>query len=300
MGKVVIIGLVIIGALVAITMVSVQDKSEKIPDTETDQALELEVIRIGNYALKYALQELRNKNIPINQGYYMQHFDSFPVLSGGIDSISYNPVTIDTIFISAFVNCEISGKSTTHESRAVVKYNPLSVTPSGVTNAITSDGLVKITGSAEVNGEVEEQATFDFEEIFGYTKEQIRNAATHLYIDPANNQLPVDNVTWMETDVNNKVVISSNTWSGSGILVVDGDLDLSGGYFAGIIWVMGDCVMGTGNPTVEGALFIEGESDVDLTKIAGNPIINFNSDEVNKTYALSLGGSQYQLIGWYE
>lgn len=300
MGKVVIIGLVIIGALVAITLVSVHDKSEKIPDTETDQVLELEVIHIGNYALKYALQELRNKNIPISQGYYVQNFDDFPVLSGGIDSISYNPVTIDTIFISAFVNCEISGKSITHESRAVVQYNPLSVTPSGVTNAITSDGLIEIKGSAEVEGEVVEQATFDFEEIFGYTKEQIRNAATHLYIDPDNNQTPVDNVTWMETVENTKVTISSDTWSGSGILVIDGDLHLSGGYFAGIIWVMGDCIMGTGNPTVEGALFIEGESDIDVTKITGNPIINYNSDEVNKTYALSLGGAQYQLIGWYE
>ncbi|KQC08128.1 MAG: hypothetical protein APR54_04980 [Candidatus Cloacimonas sp. SDB] len=300
MGRIVMIYLIFIALFVATLMFSVFNRSETVPDTMIKDELNSEINRIGTYALNYAMKELRNNSITIGEGLVTQRFTDFKVLHGAIDSIRYYSPTLDTITVTAHVFCRISDQEKYHQSKMIIGYKPMLVSPDGVENAITTDGLIEIKGSSDIEGTVSEQdTTFVFADIFGYTKNEIKNSATHYYVDPENNKLPVDNVTWMELVYNQVIKISDNNWIGSGILIVNGDFHMSGGSFDGILWVIGNCMI-SGNPHIEGALFIEGESDIDTSTITGNPIVNFNSGAVSQTYALSLGGSDYQILAWYE
>jgi len=300
MGRDKMIYLMFLVLFIAIVIISPWNRNRDALEMDIEQKLYSEVRKVGNYALNYAVSELLQNNITLGEGLVTQSFTDFTVMKGAVDSIKYYSPTMDTITVTAYVFARESKKELYHESKVIIAYQPMLVSPEGVTNAITTDGFVEIKGSTDIEGEVSEQDTsFVFEEIFGYTKDEIKNCATHYYVDPENNITPVDNVTWMEFDMEDEFKVSHNTWEGSGIMIINGDTHISGGYFEGIIWVIGDCFI-TGNPHIEGALFIEGESDMDTSTITGNPIVNFNSGAVSSTYSLMLGGSQYQIIAWYE
>jgi len=161
---------------------------------------------------------------------------------------------------------------------------PLNPASSGdITSAITASGDVEVKGSAQVNGTIdEENGVFNFEDVFGISKEAMRNGATHLYTDPANNITPVDHVTWVDINSLAEMKITASGWSGSGILVVNGDLNITGGHFSGIIWVIGTLKV-SGNPVIDGAIFVESGAEFDTT-ITGSPTISFDSNAVSSVF----------------
>ncbi len=157
--------------------------------------------------------------------------------------------------------------------------------PDGVTSAIESEGEVEIHGSVEINGNIEEYADLSFEDIFGVDKaemEQITQtyySATY-YTTPFNND-SAQGVTWIkpnETDPQ----ITQDGWSGSGILIVEDDLKITGGTFDGVIWVVGTLRM-DGNPVINGGIFVECGARLETTLI-GNPTVNFDSEAIEDAF----------------
>lgn len=176
---------------------------------------------------------------------------------------------------------------------------PLNPASSGdITSAITASGDVEVRGSAEVNGTVDEEAVFDFEDVFGISKEAMRNGATYYYTDPANNITPVDHATWVDIDTATEMKITTSGWSGSGILVVDGNLNITGGHFSGIIWVIGTLSV-SGNPVIDGAIFVESGTEFETT-ITGNPTVSFDSSAVSDAFGFIPTTSSPTIIGWKE
>lgn len=175
--------------------------------------------------------------------------------------------------------------------------NPAS--PGDITSAITANGDVTVKGSAEVNGDIDRNnVIFDFEDVFGVSKDVMKNKTVHYYADPANNITPVDHVTWVDINSLTGMNITTSGWSGSGILVVNGDLNITGGHFSGIIWVIGTLKV-SGNPVIDGALFVESGAEFETT-ITGNPTVSFDSGAVSGAFVFIPSTSAPYITSWKE
>ncbi|MDP8230378.1 MAG: hypothetical protein P9L93_04655 [Candidatus Gorgyraea atricola] len=181
--------------------------------------------------------------------------------------------------------------------RAIVEQSALAG-PSGVTSAITANGDVVVRGSAEINGDIDENYVFDFEEIFGISKETMEDSANNSYVDPPNNVTPVSNITWVDIDSLEDFRITDNNWTGNGILVVNGDAKITGGHFEGIIWIIGSLWI-SGDPVIDGAIFVESGTEFDTT-VTGNPTVNFDGDDVLSAFDYLPSDLPPSLISWKE
>ncbi len=142
-----------------------------------------------------------------------------------------------------------------------------------VTTAIMASGDLKVTGTADINGPQEPNTTPCFEDVFGVTKEEMQDYATYEYTDPSNNETPVEGITWIINDFQ----ITTEGWEGSGIMVVTGDLKMTGAKFDGIIWVVGSLDI-AGNTKINGSIFVEGNATVDIT---GTAEVSFDQSEID-------------------
>jgi len=115
--------------------------------------------------------------------------------------------------------------------------------PGSIQDAIAATGDIIVGGAAKINGPVNPNAVFTFEEKFGLTEAQMRAQTDHYYQDPNNNVLPVDGITWIDITPGNELVISDVNWDGFDILIVNGDLKMTGGDFSGIIWLTNVLIM---------------------------------------------------------
>lgn len=176
---------------------------------------------------------------------------------------------------------------------------PVQASPGDITSAITANGDVVVMGSAEVNGPVDPNASFNFEEIIGLSKEIVKDNATNYYTDPENNITPVNALTWANLVTIEEMTISDNNWQGSGILVVDGDLRITGGHFSGIIWVIGTLWV-SGNPIIDGSIFVESGAQFETT-VTGNPTVSFDQNAVDGALdTLSAINLPPRIISWKE
>lgn len=182
--------------------------------------------------------------------------------------------------------------------RAIVEQPALDADPSGITSAITANGDVVVRGSAEVNGDIDANYVFDFEEVFGISKETMEDSANNSYVDPPNNVTPVSNITWVDIDSLEDFRITDNTWTGNGILVVNGDAKITGGHFEGIIWIIGSLWI-SGDPIIDGAIFVESGTEFDTT-VTGNPIVNFDGDDVLSAFDYLPSDLLPYLVSWKE
>ncbi|MDP6686071.1 MAG: hypothetical protein QGI05_03865 [Candidatus Omnitrophota bacterium] len=181
---------------------------------------------------------------------------------------------------------------------AIVEQPAVESDPSGVTSAITANGDVTVRGSAEVEGDIDENFIFDFTETFGVSKETMEQNATNLYTNPANNVTPVDSLTWINVDAGDELQITESTWNGSGILIVNGDLKITGGNFSGVLWVIGTLSV-SGNPDIDGAIYVESGAEIE-TSVTGNPEIEFDDEAVSDAFDFIPSDLPPQLISWKE
>lgn len=193
---------------------------------------------------------------------------------------------------------ETNPGNTVRTIRAIVEKPANTADPSEITAAITANGAVDLRGSTQVNGDIDDFTEFDFEDIFGISKDGIKRNATNLYIDPANNITPVDDITWAEVPPSDEMIISDSNWQGSGILVVDGDLRITGGYFRGIIWVIGKLWV-SGNPVIDGTIFVECGAEFDTT-LTGNPTVSYDSDAIGDAFGHLPSDLPPYIVNWKE
>ena len=295
MGKLLIIILLMLTAVFATIAVSVQSKSADIPDLISSNMSEIKAKGLSNEALMYSIRQLNEGNLSVSESSVSQTFSNFDVLDGTIDSIKYVMVgSGDTLRITSYVTANVNGKRTQYQSMAGILY-----TSSSFDNAITCSKDLDIRGSSTIIGNVEENVDLDFETVFGMTMAQMRAIADNDYTNPPNNVTPVNGITYIETTGNNKAHFTNHHWSGSGILIVDGEFHMTGGTFDGIIWVEGGRFMMSGNGLVQGTIFINADPD-EQTKITGNCDIYYDEDIVQQllsTYNIS-SGPGITILSW--
>jgi hypothetical protein len=149
-----------------------------------------------------------------------------------------------------------------------------------ITTAMMVSGGLDIKGNAEVNGDVVENTTPIFEDVFGVTKTEMQDNATYKYTNPPNNEMPVEEITWIN---NNFKITKTGSWVGSGIMIVNGDLDMTGGTFNGVIWVIGKLSI-SGNPVINGSIFVEGSVTVDTT-VTGTAVVSFDQAAIGDAFS---------------
>lgn len=189
-----------------------------------------------------------------------------------------NPITADSAVtaMSAGKNMEVKGNAIIDgKTQAGVK--------------VPRAQMVSKKGSAEILGtpDILENPSPTFEEIFGMTEEEMKALAT-VYTDPPNNvPNPANGVTWIEGDAQ----YTQSGWIGQGVLIVTGNLRLTGGVFKGVIYVMGSVDTQAGNAYIKGALMVAGDGD-----FAGTTNIVYDIAEINgagKYYP-------YKVVSWEE
>ena len=143
------------------------------------------------------------------------------------------------------------------------------------------------------------------------TEEQVKALAEgaqaqglgHVYTNPPANQQPVNGITWVELTGSSKYSISSN-WSGSGLLIVNGNgqnlaLEISGDWtFTGMIWVIGKVKI-TGNPQITGGLFAESATGIE-SDLSGNPTLNLDTLAVASAFGLLTPTAEFEVLSWRE
>lgn len=183
----------------------------------------------------------------------------------------------------------------TRSLNAVVRTDP--VDASNFQHAIRTTVELIVRGSVDINGPSEEFASLNFPDLFEHSKEEIESYATHVYTDPPVDVAPVDTITWVNLSEGEELRISSDTWSGSGILVVEGDAQITGGTFSGIIYIMGELRM-SGNPVINGTILAESSAELDTT-LTGNVTINYDVQAI----ADALEALQFispEIVSWRE
>lgn len=149
---------------------------------------------------------------------------------------------------------------------------------------------VSTSGGASVSGTpATGNAPFpSFEDIFGLTMVQMQGFATTKYTNPGNNPV-CTGITWIDGDLK----ASTSSWHGTGILIVNGDFEMSGGDFTGVIYVV-DTFRMTGNARIEGSIL--SQSMADVTGIFGTADIAYSPaavEQANEVYP-------FKIITWQE
>ncbi|MDD5491207.1 MAG: hypothetical protein PHV60_00820 [bacterium] len=127
-----------------------------------------------------------------------------------------------------------------------------------------------------------------FEDVFGMTMAQMEGFATNKYTNPGNNPV-CSGITWVDGDLK----ATTSSWSGTGVLIVNGDFDMSGGNFTGVIYVVGTFRM-TGNARIDGSIL--SQSMAEVTGIFGTADIAFNPtavEQANNVYP-------FKILTWQE
>jgi len=297
MGKALIIIVLLAAVIIFFVLSNVSRKTIEVPDTISENLAESQAKAIGNYAINYGLKQVMNGNVSVvSDSSFSQGYTNFYIIEDGrIDSLRYT-ANGDTISISAFVFYEVNGHQVYHDCEIEIT----TTTKIDITSAISSSGTITVSGSADVNGEIVENGCPEFEDVFGTTKDALKNNANNYYVDPANNVTPIENVTWAECIVQTGFHITDNNYVGNGILVVNGDFTMTGGTFNGIIWVVGNLVI-SGNPTINGAIFVEsdieiaGDAEVTLT---GNCEVNFTEGAVGDAILTLPTALSFNILKW--
>ncbi|MDD5260107.1 MAG: pilus assembly PilX N-terminal domain-containing protein [bacterium] len=190
-------------------------------------------------------------------------------------------ITTDVMVNGAVqLNGEVKVKG---DSEIIGATKPAIIVPVGVTPQIQKEE--NVTGSPSSWGNSDFPA---FEDTFGVSIEQLDAMATTKYTNPGNNP-DCHGITWVDGDLK----ATSSTFNGSGILIVNGDCDINGGVFNGVIYVLGTLTM-TGNGVVHGAVLCASNSE--STFSAGTPQVIYDEASI-----LSAGNFfPFHILTWQE
>lgn len=220
-------------------------------------------------------------------------WDDFDALSDSLGAGTYAADTYNTDSGGAALPSDErrvvsvgSVESVARTVEVIVKSIIFSSGASGVTSAIEVEGSIDIQGSADIEGTQVQGVVLSFEDVFGVTAAEMENIASTYY--PAtyynatfSNDVAMG-VTWVNTSPGEESQITQTGWLGGGILIVQGNMKITGGVFNGIIWVIGTLTI-SGNPTINGAIFVESGLSVDTT-VTGNAQINYSSGDVDGAF----------------
>ena len=298
MGKLVLFMLLIMFVLFTIISLTMWEKKENIPEEISQNLAEIHAGSLSEEALNFGIKKLKDGSINLDNDESVLRFTDFNVMNGTIDSIQFSQSSADTILIRTHVSYQVNNEIVHRRSSALINY-----IPSQITSAIAANGAISIRGNALVEGEVEQNCTppIDFEEILGLSKSEVRSMATNYYIDPPNNQMPVNTITWVDIVFSDDFHASNFSWNGSGLFIIDGDATFTGGTFYGVVWVTGTLKL-SGNIEIAGAMYAEGGTDIDDTVITGRSEIIFNAAAVAEAIEISNLPVEpvFEMTSWFD
>jgi len=234
-----------------------------------------------------------------SDGFYLLEYDDATKTSLGEDT-EFTVWLKDTDEPAEMIWIKSEGvypKGDQHEAKRVVKARMRLRKP-----AIVAAGTVDVRGSAVVDGDIVENVDISFNDIFGVDMAEMKGFAQtnypDTYYDTSFNSDLAEGITWIEPLATDPQ-ITPDGWTGSGLLIVEDNLRITGGTFNGVIWVVGTLHI-SGNPVINGSIFVDGGATIETT-VTGNPTITFVSEPINITgvsYTLASLSSVIEL--WQE
>lgn len=174
--------------------------------------------------------------------------------------------------------------------------------PGDFTAAIEAQGILDIRGNPTITGDVLPDSRFTFEGKFNLTTAEIKAIATaegHYYEDPPSPLQDFYGLNWVKiTDPSKKLQIPRTGWQGDGILIVEGQTDMEGGVFDGILWVIGELKI-SGNPTITGT--VVAECGAEVTDVVGTPTLTYSESEITDALNVNLNvHARRTALSWRE
>lgn len=286
MGKLLMVAILVIGSIFVLIILSVQDRTDEVPELLSSNLAELQAKALCREALVYGMNNISNGTVTLITGTNSQTFTNFDVMEGTIDSIQYiSSVTNDTIEINSFASYLENDETFQHRSSALVCW-----VPTYAQAAMTSNGDIDVGGSADITGDLvtNSDPQLSFEDLFGMTKAQMEAIADTVLVDPPNNPEGIEGISWISFEESDgALMVTTANWEGSGILVVNGDAHFAGGSFEGIMWITGTLFI-NGNNGFDGAIYVEGGieyQDVEETTVLGNCQITYDLEAILAAFA---------------
>ena len=282
MGKLLILSIVVIAAIITTILLSVQDVTNDTPDLLSQNLTELQAKQLCQTALHYGEKKINDAGSSAIPTTHMQTFVNFDIGDGIIDSIQYE-TSNDTVIISSYATYNNGNDTFQHKSSSLLTW----ATQYGVA-AVIANGPIDVSGSAVVNGNTIQNVDpqLNFEEFFGMTKAQMRAIADYNLVNPHPNPDPdpgLMNVSGITYVTAREMKVTTSSWAGTGILVIDGNARFNGGSFTGVIWVTGTLIV-TGNEDFFGAVYIEGRNMgggmATTVSILGDSVISYDESAI--------------------
>lgn len=303
-----------IGLVIVIILMAVMPLSINKLEVAKRWGNSAEALSAADAGLNDAIWAMNNYDTPVewtNGGWTIIASNKYRITLFALNDSAGNPVAYYTVDVNlddpdgvpATDDAEID--STGFAPTSTDNQRSISVTAERMT-AIPSPGdvdfavgaedqILQTGGSATIVGPTESGTAHDFEEVFGVSKNNMRKAVGSV-VDPSNNYTPVSGVTWLKCDTSSEVRITQAHWSGSGVMIIEGDLQMQGGTFDGVIWVEGTLDI-SGGATINGAIICEG--DVDL--LTGNPTITYTPVTIaNTVNVTNYPPLPYEVTSWRE
>ena len=303
MGKLLLIIIFIVAVIFTIISVSLQQSSQNAPNIVASGLTKIQVKALCENALNYGIKRFKEKNLIYVQDVAILRFTNFSVMNGYIDSIqfSYNKHTTYTT-IDAYVSYQVNGTTNSKKSSVVVSGS--SADP--ITNVLSANHHIHVDDYSTVNGIIVEHSTprLKFKDYFTVNTNYVKQNAPNYYVNPPDNKMPVEDVTYIKMGggghkkkgPSSKFDVTSSTWSGTGVLVIDGDARFSSGQFNGIIWVTG-WVDIWGDFVLNGAILAEDEIWIGGSSCS----INYNSSIIEQSIAsASLPFGAFEVLSWFD
>jgi len=303
-----------IGLVIAIILMAVMPLSINKLEVAKRWSNSAEALSAADAGLNDAIWAMNNYDTPTkwtNGGWTMIASNQYRIVERNLNNSAGNTVALYTVDVDldnpdgdpgtddAEVDSTGFAPTAADNQRSIsVSAERITATPSpgDVDFAVgAEDQILQTGGSATIVGPTEPGTPHDFEEIFGVSKNNMRKAVGSV-VDPSNNYTPVSGVTWLKCDTSSEVKITQAGWSGSGVLIVEGDLQMQGGTFDGVIWVEGTLDI-SGGAIINGAIICEG--DVDL--LTGNPTITYTPVTIaNTVNVTNYPPLPYEINSWRE
>jgi len=248
--------------------------------------------------------------VNVGQGYFVRNITKIGEKSEIINATASNTTT----YYEVNATGTVSGVSRTINGVVNAKVSTLSVPAGNFPFGVQSSVDIKFQGASKVFGEnttssdpdqdpeyYKENSSFSFPDLFGYTTSEIKGMST-LY----NNTWPSGNVTdtntpprpiWVKAPSSS---FNGNVY-GSGILIVEGDLKITGKIdFDGIIYVIGKLFM-AGTPLINGTILAESSASVDTT-VTGTADIQHNTTAIENALEILERHTAFppQVVSWKE